>query len=185
MSGDSPYDKLAKGSSVDQDGTPGSSLPLCIIPGVTKAEGTGPTPLLYYYEPQPPPGYRPVLRLLTMVSKDDPGPVYTDASAPRWFAALVDPADMIEVAPQLGGSTSAQILAAVRTRLNADVLVRIGAGTTATVRRDNFGVGFYPPPAKEGRWWGLLAAASGSTATAQNAITVAWEYRRITGEELS
>lgn len=181
--GRSPYDKLV--SKVDGAGTPGSTLPLCIIPGITVVRGTGPIASEYYREPQPPPGYRPVLRLLTMTSRDGPESVYTDATAPRWSAALINPADMLEVAPNLAGSTKAQIVSANNTRASAFPIVRIGAGVTGVVTRDNFGVGFYPPPGKEGRWWGLLATAIGAGATAQHTISVAWEYRRITGEELS
>ena len=185
---ESPFDKLlgvGPQSSVDGDGTPGSTLPLCIIPGVTVTRSVGPTPFFYYREPQPPPGYRPVLRLLTMTSRDGPEDVYTDATAPRWFAAMINPADMLEVAPNLAGSTEAEILAAVNTRGSAFPIVRLGAGVTGVVTRDNFGVGFYPPPGKEGRWWGLLASAVGAGASALITITVAWEYRWITGEELS
>jgi hypothetical protein len=168
------------------DGTPGSTLQECIIPGVTKAPPSplpGGTSWAYFQEPQPEPGYRPVLRLLTMVSRETTTLLYTDAIAPRWFAAFVDPFDMQEVAPELAGSTQAQLLAAVETRLSADVFVRIGAGVDAAVRRDNKGRGYFPPPAKAGRWWGLLAAAQDGGKTGESQITVAWEYRRVTGTE--
>ena len=187
---ENPFDKVlglghGAGPGLDTDGTPGSTLDQCIIPGVTVTRGVGGAANIYYREPQTPPGYRPVLRLLTMTSRDGPEDVYTDATAPRWFAGLINPADMLAVAPNLAGSTAAELLAAVNTRGSAFPIVRLGAGVTGVVTRDNFGVGFYPPPGKEGRWWGLLASAAGAGATALLTITVGWEYRRVTGEELS
>lgn len=180
------YGATTPSESAGGDGTPGSTLNECIIPGVTKAP---PTPLqggeswAYFQDPQPPPGFRPVLRLLTMVSRDSTTLLYTDAIAPRWFAAFVDPFDMQKVAPELAGSTQAELLAAVNTRLSADVFVRIGAGVNAAVRRDNGGRGYFPPPAKAGRWWGLLAAAEEGGSAGESQITVAWEYRRVVGTE--
>lgn len=179
--------KLPSGRS-QGDGTPGSTLSDCVIPGVTRISPEpipGGSTFVYFREPQPPPGYRPVLRLLTLNSRTPAGSagVYTDIDAPRWFAAFVDPFDMQEVAPELAGSTAAQLLAAVATRLAADVFVRIGAGVTATVRRDNEGIGLYPPPSKSGRWWGLLVAVMGGSRGTVSQGTVSWEYRRITGTE--
>lgn len=182
----SEYERKMAELAAQEPGTTGSTLNDCIVPGVTKAK---PSPIAggeswaYFQDPQPPPGFRPVLRLLTMISRESKTLLYTDAIAPRWFAALVDPADMLEVAPELAGSTQAELLSAVETRLSAFVIVRIGAGVNAAVVRDNQGRGYFPPPAKEGRWWGLLASAEEGGATGESQITVAWEYRRIVGTE--
>lgn len=110
-----------------------------------------------YHNPQPRPGFIPVLKSLSMVVKNTGG-TYDVTLAPKWTAAFITP----ESAPDSPGDKSAIIAGGLIDPRQHAFYTRLGA-PAAEAKALNFlngeGMGYIPPKDEDGRWWGLLARA--------------------------
>ena len=155
----------------------GSTLQNCVIDGTADYEAGAGQDYAFFWDPQPDFSWRSIARMIYGTSRVATTGLYTPAAAPGWFVAWISPKEIT------GRDTSqAALLALVGTTSRAQIIANIPPATLATIRFDNFGVGFAAPKHKSDRFWGLLVAAFRVPPGTQCTLGAQFEFHKINPE---
>lgn len=137
---------------------------ICLDPDLGSPRGRARGPFVgvqtvgMYHNPQPRPGFQPVLRSLTLVVKNSLG-AYDVTLAPQWSAAFIEPGANTPSSPGDVNRITAAVLEQPRQHPFYFREAAPSANAKALAYLNNDGRGYHPPHDEDGRWWGLLVRA--------------------------